>query len=224
VGFAFDRDGRLRVADVPISKSAINKYLGKEIPNWERLGLAADQLYFLLRPADELRKSAASFCGVPLLSAHSTVTADEYPHELVIGTTGSDCRFDGPYLRNSICLWDQSAIDNVTSGAKRELSIGYSFDADMTAGVFEGQRYQGTIRNIVGNHVAIVKDGRNGAAVGIALDTALQRREAKVPPRALSLRPGRAAFKDRGASVFGYSVPDNATVAAYFPDSALIQI
>jgi hypothetical protein len=59
----------------------------------------------------------------------------------------------------------QDAIDGIESGKQRELSAGYHYKPDMTAGNFDGMRYDGVMRNIVFNHVALVEDGRAGPDV-----------------------------------------------------------
>ena len=40
---SFDADGRLHVARSNISKANVCPYLGREIPDWERLGLDGDK-------------------------------------------------------------------------------------------------------------------------------------------------------------------------------------
>ena len=70
-----DEDGRLRVAVTPISKAAVNRYFGREIPGAQALGLAPDRSYRLLRAPDELEKAADSFNSIPVLAEHVHVTA-----------------------------------------------------------------------------------------------------------------------------------------------------
>ena len=49
--------------------------------------------------------------------------------------------------------------------SQREISCAYHYVADMTAGTFEGAPYDGVMREIRGNHVALVQQGRAGADV-----------------------------------------------------------
>lgn len=160
-----DLDGRMHVGVSNISKANVCPYKGKEIPGYEDLGLDDEKVYFLLRDPDELRKSAPTFNRVQLLKRHTPVSADDHKPYDVVGTTGSDCTFEPPYLRVSLTIWEQDAIDGVKSGDKRELSCGYHYVPDMTPGVFQGEKYDGVMRQIVGNHVAIVEDGRAGPDV-----------------------------------------------------------
>jgi hypothetical protein len=185
VGIAFDyssvrsksADGHLHVASTPISKAAVNDYLGREInevmkeePGWKML--EPDKLYPLLRDPEELKKAAHTFNNLPILSQHMAVTADSYPKELVVGSTGTDASFEEPYLNNSMALWSGPDINKVENNKKRELSSSYRYKADMTPGVYQGTPYAGRMTQIIGNHVALVKEGRAGSDVHVG-DAAL---------------------------------------------------
>jgi hypothetical protein len=183
--FAFDRsartvdaDGRLHVAGCRISKAAVNPYAGAEIPDYEALGLDPARQYMLYRDSQELAKAAATFENMPLLLDHVPVNADAPAQELICGTV-SNVRFDAPYLVADVTVWRQDAIDAIESGERREISCAYRFQADMTAGVHrDGQRFDGVMRNLQANHVALVAEGRAGPDVMVA-DAA---------PRAVGLR------------------------------------
>lgn len=162
---SFDGDGRMRVATTNLSKATVNPYRGKEIPGWQDLGLDPDRVYQLLRDPDELRKAADTFNGVQLLRKHIPVNAEDHQPWDVVGTTGTEAKYEHPYLKNSLHVWHKDAIDDIESDAKRELSCGYHYRPDMTPGVFGGMRYDGVMRDIRGNHVALVKDGRAGPDV-----------------------------------------------------------
>lgn len=165
---SFDADGRLHVAVSNISKANICEYAGREIPGWRELGLDADRIYKLLRDPIELAAAAATFNNLPVLSEHVPVTAsDEESHmpSLVVGSTGTDAVIDGPYLTNSLVIWAKPSIDGIVNDEKRELSSAYRYRADMTPGNFEGVDYDGVMRDIVGNHVALVFEGRAGSDV-----------------------------------------------------------
>jgi uncharacterized protein len=155
----YDSDGRLRTV-ANISKAVVSPYQGNEIPNWEALGLSPDATYRLLRPGDELRKATSSFNGIPLLLRHRPLTND-HAHALTVGTIG-DVRMDGPYLTATVTVWDRSAIDAIEDGSKRELSCGYHYVPDMTRGIFRGRPYDGVMRDIRANHIALVDSGRAG--------------------------------------------------------------
>ena len=161
----FDRDGRLHVATTNISKAAVNPYLGREIPDFEALGLNPDKTYRLFRDPEELAKAASTFNNLPLLSRHVPVSADDHQPDLVVGSTGSEAEFDAPYLRNSLVIWARIAIRGVEDRSKQELSSAYRYRADMTPGTYEGTAFDGVMRDIVGNHVSLVPEGRAGPDV-----------------------------------------------------------
>jgi hypothetical protein len=161
-----DIDGRLHIEICNISKATVNPYWGREIPDYEKLGLHPNQLYQLYRDPKELDKAASTFNNLPLLIKHVPISAEEPEIELVVGTTGSATKFEYPYLKSSLAVWTQEAIDLIESGEREQLSPGYRYTADMSPGISpDGLHYDGVMRNIVGNHVAIVPVGRTGPDV-----------------------------------------------------------
>lgn len=165
---SYDQDGRLHVESSNISKATVNPYYGSEIPNYQQLGLDPKKVYYLLRDPEELEKAAPTFNNLPLLSKHIPVSADEPQKEVIAGTTGSDTVFEDGYLKCSLAVWDAEAIAGIESGEQVELSSAYHYTADMTAGEFEGRHYDGVMRDIVGNHVALVDVGRAGRDVVVS--------------------------------------------------------
>ncbi|WP_314309326.1 DUF2213 domain-containing protein [Kingella denitrificans] len=165
---SYDQDGRLHVESSNISKATVNPYYGSEIPNYQQLGLEPKKVYYLLRDPEELEKAAPTFNNLPLLSKHIPVYADEPQKEVIAGTTGSDTVFEDGYLKCSLAVWDAEAIAGIESGEQVELSSAYHYTADMTAGEFEGRHYDGVMRDIVGNHVALVDVGRAGRDVVVS--------------------------------------------------------
>jgi hypothetical protein len=178
-----DHDGRLHVDSSNLSKANVCAYLGEEIPYWNELGLSPQKIYMLLRHPDELKRAADSFNGLPILDTHVPMDADSHLPYLVVGTTGSRAKFEPPYLKNAISLWTRDAIDGVNNGAKKQLSCGYSYMPDMTPGVYQGQRYDGVMTHLRGNHVALVDEGRCGAdcVVGDSANVKTVRRFATRP-------------------------------------------
>jgi len=159
-----DANGYLHVEVSNISKANVCPYYGREI---SAEGLEPDRIYYLYRDPAELAAAADSFNNIPLLSEHvPVIPEDGLPESLIIGSTGTDAEFDGTYLRNSLVVWQQAAQDGIEADRKRELSCGYRYRADMTPGVSEdGLRYDGVMREIIGNHVALVIEGRAGPDV-----------------------------------------------------------
>jgi hypothetical protein len=169
----YEDNGQLRIERTPISKATVNPYYGREIPKAEELGLTPDRVYYLLRDPGELAKAAPSFKTKQLMFKHIEVNADDPKQDSIAGTIGSDVEFVAPYLMADMCVWDVEAIAGIETDTVRELSCSYSYRADMTPGMYEGQRYDGVMRDIQGNHVALVKSGRVGADV-MAADNELE--------------------------------------------------
>ncbi|KLP39851.1 hypothetical protein ABR36_10325 [Enterobacter ludwigii] len=164
----FSRFGRMRVRDNRITTAMVNEYFGyelKDLPNYASLGLEPERKYRLLRCPDELAKAVESFKGVPLLEGHVADSAENPRKQERCGVVCDDVRFDYPHLIGSLVLWDNDAIAGVETEEQRQLSASYGYTLDMTPGEFEGEPYDGVMRNIVGNHVAIVRVGRVPGAV-----------------------------------------------------------
>lgn len=191
-GLAFDRatvrridvDGRMHVEISNISKATVNPYRGSEIPDWEALGLDPNRIYFLLRDPEELARAAPTFNNIPLLSKHIPVSAAEPQKEFVVGATGSNASYQAPYLKNSLVVWDAVAIALIESEEQKELSSAYRYRADMTPGVYEGVAHDGVMRDICGNHVALVEVGRAGPDVVVGDSSTLNPSE--IPKMKLS--------------------------------------
>lgn len=173
--FAFDRsnrtkdvDGRLFVADCNISKANVCPYLGREIPEWQALGLDPTRVYHMYRDPVELEKAASTFNGVQLLIIHKAVSAEQPEHRLVVGSVGTDCRFEAPFLKASINVWTQEAIDLIEREEQRELSSSYRYRAEMLGGTLHGATFDGRMLDIRANHVALVTEGRAGSDVKVA--------------------------------------------------------
>lgn len=161
-----DANGFLHVEVSNISKANVCPYYGSEIPGWQEMGLDPDRIYQLYRDPEELARAAETFNNIPLLSQHLPVMPDDLPDDLIIGSTGTDAVFDGLYLRNSLVVWSAEFQDAIEEDRQRELSCGYRYRADMTAGRTEdGLPFDGVMREIMGNHVALVIEGRAGPDV-----------------------------------------------------------
>lgn len=160
-----DIDGRLHVALSNISKASVDPYYGYEIPGCDQLGLEPNRIYRMLRCPLELAKAASTFNNLPILSKHIPVSAEKPSKNFVIGSTGTDAAFVSPYLQNSSVIWDAQEIKEINARRKKDWSCGYYYTPSMEAGNFNGLPYDGVMRNIVGNHVALVDQGRAGPDV-----------------------------------------------------------
>lgn len=163
-----DKNGFMHVKRSHISKATVNPYLGKEIPGWEELGLDPERIYYGFRDPEELKKAASTFNGLPILLNHHPESADAPQKEFRVGSTGTDTEFKNGYLDSSLSITDKTAIDAINSGDMKEISCSYFFTPDFTPGEFEGAPYDFRMKDIAGNHVALVSEGRAGHDVAVA--------------------------------------------------------
>lgn len=161
-----DWNGFMEVRDNPISKAGVYPYLGSEIPGAEE----PDRIYSVYRPAEELARQETidSFKLMPFIDEHEILGKSGTPAERkgMQGTLGEQIYFDAPYLRGNIKI-HSSAAQSLIKAGKVELSPCYGCDWVKGDGTYEGQPYQYTQRNIMGNHLALVEEGRTGPDVAV---------------------------------------------------------
>lgn len=163
-----DENGFLHVRSSHITKATVNPYYGREIPGWQEAGLDPEAVYYGLRDPQELQASLETWAGLPLHIEHHIDSADE-PEKLTrVGAVGTGAVWNPPYVDAPLTVWDRAAIDAIEDGSFRELSCAYRYDPDFTPGSYEGIPYDFIMRNIRGNHVALVEEGRAGPDVVVA--------------------------------------------------------
>lgn len=164
-----DADGRMHVERCNISKANVCPYYGREIPNHAALGLDPNRVYRMYRDPAELAAGARTFDRAPLLMVHTKHSADDAKQYVTVGTIGSDVTFDGTYLTASLAVWTAEGIKLVESKKQAQLSCSYRYRPDMTPGKTpQGVAYDGVMRDIIGNHVALVEQGRAGPDVYVS--------------------------------------------------------
>lgn len=163
-----DDNGYLHVGISNITKEQVAPYMGSEIPGFEKLGLKPDEIYNVYRPASELSKPATveSLNGIPVLLKHAEDSA-EAPASNRVGSTGTDAKWEPPYLTNSLHIQDADAIRRINDGTMREISMGYFYTPVLRHGEFEGEPYDVVMTDISCNHVALVEEGRAGHDVSV---------------------------------------------------------
>lgn len=198
---SYTPDGHLLVRRCPIAKAAVNPYYGREIPEYQALGLEPDRVYQLLRPPEELEKAAERFNGRPLLIEHRPVSAHDHPQHLTVGSVGTSPEWDAEagILYNDLAVWEAEGIRGIEDEDRVELSPAYRYKAVMEPGEFGGVAYHGRMTDITGNHVALVPEGRQGSDIIVA-DGARENQSMAVPakkrkhPRALLVQGALAAY------------------------------
>ena len=160
-----DEDGRLHVDRSNLTRVQVAPYRGSEIPGWEALKLDPEKVYYGLRPAEELsdEETIRSVNGIPIQLNHHLDYPDKPAKETRVGSTGDKAAFDGTYLSNSLHIQDSDAINRIKDGSMKQLSLAYHYDPDFkSSGEWKGQKYDFTMRNIRGQHLALVEEGRAG--------------------------------------------------------------
>lgn len=155
------------VAPGTLARVGVQAYRARE------LGMDGDgdRLVRLHRPREEVfaADSLASFEAKPVTLGHpagNRVTAENW-RDLAVGDV-RDVAEAGEEMRARLIVRDRAAVKAI-EGGKTALSNGYTFDLDPTPGVsVTGDSYDGVMRNIRGNHVAIVDFARGGSACRIA--------------------------------------------------------
>jgi len=160
-----DENGRLIVEKSLITKAEVNQYYGKEIPNYQKNGLDANTKYNVLRPLDELEKCIDKFNMLPLLSKH-VMDYSQIPQRDSWTGCMSKPFISDKCVYGSLSVWDNTEIHKIETEEKRDLSLGYDAIYVKESGEFEGVPYDLVMRNIIPNHLALVKEGRvKGAEV-----------------------------------------------------------
>jgi uncharacterized protein len=151
-------EGFLVVRDVPLARTGFQLYSQDEV----KLQGDARGHVVVDREPDEVFHPVmiASLNGMPLTVDHplDDVTPANWK-EHAVGTVMKVHRGEGVLdnlLIGDIVVYDQAAIDAITAGKLREVSVGYTADYEQTG---DGRGRQ---KNIRANHLALVDQGRCG--------------------------------------------------------------
>lgn len=156
------------IAPAFISRTGIQDYTARE------LGIeGTNRTIRLYRPADEVFKpeSYSTFERQTLTNSHpdGDVSAANYRQVTSGDVHDVAPAADGINLGANLYVKDASTIEMVVSYDKNQISCGYSFVLDMTPGTTpDGEAYDGVMRDIQGNHVAIVWQARGGPGLRVA--------------------------------------------------------
>ena len=161
----YDPNLFFEVKDNPLSLVGVFPYLGASIgapdPN---------KIYMVYRPAEELSSEACinSFKLKPWINDHTMLGAQGTPAEKVgvQGVIGENVYFKDNTLFGNIVVFSTSMAGLIDQG-KKELSCGYTCRYEFVEGVFNGERFDAIQRDIRGNHLALVDDGRMGSEVAV---------------------------------------------------------
>jgi len=167
----YDVNGFFEIKKNPISKVGVFPYSGASIgapdPN---------KIYMVLRPEEELSspETLASMRLLPWVDEHDMLGDSEDDNiplmaaeeKGVEGVTGEDVTYEDKTVFTNLKLFSKALKSAIESG-KKELSLGYRCKWDFSPGDYEGEHYDVVQRNIRGNHLALVEEGRMGADVAV---------------------------------------------------------
>lgn len=179
-----DVDGRLHVADVPLCRESVDPYKGSEIPGYRKLGLDPEKIYRLWRPADELEKAIGTINGIPVLRKHVATSAADHKSRDTIGATGTNARWDPPFIRGELVIWPAEDIEGIENKDKYNLSPGYRYEPVMEVGDFAGEHFDGKMTKLAFNHIAVVEVGRQAE---VAIDSKEELRWAAIERALLAI-------------------------------------
>lgn len=166
-----DINGFIEIQDNPISKVGVFPYSGRAVGDLEN----PDKIYRVYRPEEELSnpETIKSFQLLPFVNDHpatllgsEAIDASPVDKKPADGVIGEKVYFADGYLRGNLKFFTDRIASAIDAG-KREVSAGFRCMYEKAVGSFNGQPYDYIQRNIRGNHVALVDQGRAGPDVAV---------------------------------------------------------
>ena len=162
-----DTNGYWEIKHNPISKVGVFPYLGRSISD----ECDPEKIYYVYRPASTLSQSVDTWDNPPkpFIDDHEMLgegfsKIDDRPVQGVIHNPVYD--EDTGTLYADISVYSESLKDKIANG-KKELSLGYFCKYRKEKGVYKGQAYDYIQEDMVGNHIALVDNGRCGSDVKV---------------------------------------------------------
>lgn len=163
-----DVNGFIHIKKNPISKVGVFPYMGKNISK----ECEPNKIYWVYRPAEELSKpeTIESFRNIPIIDDHTMIGKGATPAERkgVDGVTGANVTQEGDFLFADLHIYSDTLKRKIDANGKKELSMGYRVGYYEPAnGTFNGKPYDFIQRDLRGNHIALVQEGRMGKEVAV---------------------------------------------------------
>ena len=160
-----DTNGYWEIKNNPISKVGVFPYMGRSISD----ECEPDKVYYVYRPAYTLEQSVDTWDNPPkpFINDHEMLgegfsKIDDRPVQGVIHNP----HFEDGVLYADLSVYSESLKDKIANG-KKELSLGYFCKYRKEKGVYKGQAYDFVQEDMVGNHIALVDNGRCGSDVKV---------------------------------------------------------
>ena len=154
-------EGYLCCANVPIGRTGWMDYLGQELP--QAFNEPCGSLCKVYRSPEELfsETTIASFEGKSVTNTHPTSNLDISTTPMIERGHMQNIRRDGEFLVADLFIKDAGLVSEIQNNLKREVSCGYDCSWHK---ISDGKYEQ---KDIIGNHVAVVQNGRAGSKVAI---------------------------------------------------------
>lgn len=160
-----DHNGYWEIKHNPISKVGVFPYYGRSISD----ECEPDKIYHVYRSAATLSQSVPTWDNPPkpFINDHEMLgegfsKIDDRPVQGVIHNPV----FEDDVLYADISVYSESLKEKI-EGGKKELSLGYFCKYRKEKGVYKGQAYDYVQEDMVGNHIALVDNGRCGSEVKV---------------------------------------------------------
>jgi hypothetical protein len=154
-------EGYLTCLNVPIGRTGWMEYYGQELPS--DFNEPYGTLCKVYRSPEELFSEAtmSSFEGKSVTNTHPTENLDITTTPMLERGHMQNIRRDGDFLIADLIIKDAGLVSEIQNNIKREVSCGYDC---IWQKISDGKYEQ---KNIIGNHVAVVQNGRAGSKVAI---------------------------------------------------------
>lgn len=153
------------IAEVVLCRTGIQEYHSSELQGAQ----GEPRIIRVYRPEGEVfaPEAIASFRLKPFCNGHGAMIDTGNIKQYQAGTISDNLWRAGDSLVGRVIITDQLTI-NAIRGGKTQVSCGYDADYDWTPGLTpDGVGYEAVQRNIRGNHLALVDEGRCGCQCAI---------------------------------------------------------
>lgn len=164
-----DTNGWIEIKNNPLSRVGVFPYSGATV------GGDPSKVYRVYRPEEELSRpeTIESFKLLPWVDDHPSVLLGDSDEGLtpaekkgIQGVIGEDVYFKDGILYGNIKMFSETLANLIDSG-KKQLSVGYQCAYEIVSGIWNGIPYDAIQRGILGNHLALVQEGRMGKQVAV---------------------------------------------------------
>lgn len=119
-----------------------------------------------LRDRDQVKAATASINCKPVTLQHPNQPVNlDNVGDLQVGMSANDAEFDGLNNYVTVTVTDKKAVEAIEKGEVKAISMGYRCSIVDNDGVWQGTHHDQEQKDIVYNHIALVKNGRAGDQV-----------------------------------------------------------